>query len=352
MAYSNINDQNFKAITNFNISLGLSEKERDNIALEYKRKNLITKRFAGSGADFPKRIPKYNEDKVVDISNRYFTPDLDDIKLEAELQRDFINTRNKDLMERKLALEEQKKIKEIKELNDAGIVLPEGINYFSEEGRAYIRSEASKHPKGFNEYIKDRIKAKEEKKIIDMEEKMAENIAKAITPLLNLTDPTEINRELGRVVNREVEEVDISDQQKGMLLYKLSDLARKEFNRRRRALGGITAQRAEFERQTQRLREVEEGRISSLNKLPFEFKKRRFPSFAEKVDTDNFTKVEITTPEGFKNVVNMLGWINTSPNRNIIKIIRKNNKLRFLEVDLDLNVEREYTKKEVLEFVS
>jgi hypothetical protein len=207
MAYSNIKDQNFKAITNFNISLGLSEKERDNIALEYKRKNIITKRFAGSGADFPKRLPKYNEDKVIDISNRYFTPDLDDIQLEQELQRDFINSKNKDALQRKLALEEQKKIKEIKELNDAGIVLPEGVNYFSEEGRAYIRSEASKHPNGFNEYINDKIKAKETEKIINEEKRIATVLDAFIKKMINeVFDATELNIKVNNVIDELFEE--------------------------------------------------------------------------------------------------------------------------------------------------
>jgi hypothetical protein len=207
MAYSNINDQNFKAITNFNISLGLSEKERDNIALEYTRKNLLKKRYAGSGGDFPKLIPKYNEDKVLDISNKYFTTDTDDIQFEEELLRDFMNSKNRDLMERKLALEEQKKIKEIKELNDAGIVLPEGVNYFSEEGRAYIRSEASKHPNGFNEYINDRIKAKEQQKIINEEQRIAGILDQFIKKMIDEEfNATELNQKIDNVIDELFEE--------------------------------------------------------------------------------------------------------------------------------------------------
>jgi len=207
MAYSNINDENFKAITNFNISLGLSEKEKEALHLEYVRKNLLIKRYAGSGGDFPKRIPKYNADKVIDITNRYFTTDLEDIQLEEELQRDFINSKNKDLLERKLALEEKKKITEIKELNDAGIVLPEGVNYFSEEGRAYIRSEASKHPKGFNEYIKDKIKAKEDQRIIEDEKRIARALDTFIKKMIDEdNDPSYINQRVSKVIEELFEE--------------------------------------------------------------------------------------------------------------------------------------------------
>ena len=207
MAYSNINDENFKAITNFNVSIGLSEEEKKQLNLEYTRKNLIQKRYAGSGLDFPKRIPKYNEDKVLKLTDRYFKTDTDDIQLEEELQRDFINSKNRDLMERKLALEEQKKIKEIKDLNDAGIVLPEGVNYFSEEGRAYIRSEASKHPKGFNEYIKDKVKAKEEQRLINDELRMAEILDKFIEKMINEdNDPSYINQRVSKVIDELFEE--------------------------------------------------------------------------------------------------------------------------------------------------
>ena len=207
MAYSNINDENFKAITNFNISLGLSEKEKEELHLKYVRKNLLIKRYAGSGGDFPKQIPKYNEDKVIDITNRYFTTDLEDIQLEAELQRDFINSKNKDLLERKLALEEKKKITEIKELNDAGIVLPEGVNYFSEEGRAYIRSEASRHPKGFNEYIKDKVKAKEDQRIIEDEKRIATALDTFIRKMIDEdNEPSYINQRVSKVIDELFEE--------------------------------------------------------------------------------------------------------------------------------------------------
>lgn len=207
MAYSNINDQNFKSITNFSISLGLTEKEREKLNLEYKRKNVMMKRFAGSGLDFPKRIPKYNEDKVIDITNRYFTTDVDDIQFETELQNDFINTKNKDALQRKLALEEKKKITEIKELNDAGIVLPEGVSYFSEEGRAYIRSEASKHPNGFNEYINDRIKAKETKRIINEEQRIARVLDQFIRKMIDEdNEPSYINQRVSKVIDELFEE--------------------------------------------------------------------------------------------------------------------------------------------------
>ena len=354
MAYSNINDENFKAITNFNVSIGLSEEEKKQLNLEYTRKNLIQKRYAGSGLDFPKRIPKYNEDKVLKLTDRYFKTDTDDIQLEEELQRDFINSKNRDLMERKLALEEQKKIKEIKDLNDAGIVLPEGVNYFSEEGRAYIRSEASKHPKGFNEYIKDKVKAKEEQRIIDMENTIAKNIARAIGGILNLTDPTEINNAIKDIVDGEIDPLSLNAQQKALLKYKTADLCRKEYNRRRRELGGVVSQRGIFERNTQRIREEEQQRISGLNKLPFEFRKRPFPSFLEKGDITNFTNIEIVAPNGFLNNVRLLGWINYigQPQRNIIKTLKKNKQIKFYVVDMELNAEAELTKNEVEEIIS
>ena len=291
MAYSNIKDENFKAITKFNVSIGLSEEEKKQLNLEYTRKNIILKRYAGSGLDFPKRIPKYNEDKVLEISDRYFKTDEDDIQLEAELQRDFINSKNKDALERKLALEEQKKIKEIKDLNDAGIVLPDGINYFSEEGRAYIRSEASKHPNGFNEYIKDKVKAKEEQRLIDMEKTIAKNIARAIDGILNLTDPTAINIALKNIVNKEIDPLALSDQQKTLLKFKTADLCRKEYNRRIRELEGKRRREVIIERQTETFIGANEERIRNLNRLPLEFKKDPYPSFLERGDITNFTNV-------------------------------------------------------------
>lgn len=352
MAYSNINDENFNAITNFNISLGLSEKEKEALHLEYVRKNLLIKRYAGSGGDFPKQIPKYNADKVIDITNRYFTTDLEDIQLEAELQRDFINSKNKDLLERKLALEEKKKITEIKELNDAGIVLPEGVNYFSEEGRAYIRSEASKHPKGFNEYIKDKVKAKEDQRIIEMERKIAISIGKALNGILNLTNPTEINKAIEDIVNKEIDPLELNEQQKTLMKFKTIDLCRKEFNRRVRESGGVVARREIIERQTQTFIGDEERRLRGLNKLPLEFKKNPFPSFVEKGDITQFIRVDIITPSGFVNNVKLLGWINYGRQRNIIKILKRKNTINFLVVDMELNAYNELTKREVLEFIS
>ena len=354
MAYSNINDENFKAITKFNVSLGLSEEEKKQLNLEYTRKNLIQKRYAGSGLDFPKRIPKYNEDKVLEISDRYFKTDEDDIQLEAELQRDFINSKNRDLMERKLALEEQKKIKEIKDLNDAGIVLPEGVNYFSEEGRAFIRSEASKHPKGFNEYIKDKVKAKEEQRLIDMENTIAKNIARAIGGILNLTDPTEINNAIKDIVDGEIDPLSINDQQKALLKYKTADLCRKEYNRRIRDLKGKKLREDIILRQTETFIGEDEQRIRNLNRLPLEFKKDPFPSFLEKGDITNFTNIEIVAPNGYLNNVRLLGWINYKGQRqiNIIKTLKKNKQIKFYVVDMELNAEAELTKNEVAQIIS
>ena len=94
-----------------------------------------------------------------------FTADpVEDTNLQIELENEFRNKEVEDRKEQLKVSKELQKVKEIQEIADSDLSLPNDVNPFSDEGKACLNSQAVNYKGGFRALVQDSRMAKEDLK--------------------------------------------------------------------------------------------------------------------------------------------------------------------------------------------
>lgn len=164
--------EQFKRISKIKIDTGLNQKEKANLYYDYVKKLVDMKLTSGMSDYFPRVVQKVDVDEVNKITSLYFSPNqVEQIQVEVQLENEFQNSRVKAFKEQQDNKREAEQIKEYQDIAKLGIT-PKEINPFSEEGKSYLRSQASNHKHGLRGYIADKVKANEEDNQMKFEESL------------------------------------------------------------------------------------------------------------------------------------------------------------------------------------
>ena len=196
----------FNSISKMKIDNGETQRDKDLLYDKYLEKVVAMKNLTKFGDVFPDRVHKILPEELDKYNSLYFTPDpIDDTNLQIELENEF---RNKEIEDRKEQLKiskELQKVKEIQQIADSGLGLSlgEDINPFSDEGKAYLQSQAVNYPSGFRGLVEDSRKAEEEVKqglVMAEIERIAED---TFNKFINI-DPTYDNSLFTKLVHQEI----------------------------------------------------------------------------------------------------------------------------------------------------
>lgn len=251
MAYYNLDKKRTERLLNketkFNLDIGSTPQELKDISYKFYIQNLTNKKY-NTSSTFPKIIPDYNFEEVRNIQNRYFTESTEDLKAKMMVQSDFLNQQEEEIKKAFQRRKDITRIEEIKKLNESGIVLPEGVDFFSEEGQSIIRSEASKYKGGYDEYLKDKGLAQQRNRMEENERKLEEKLQVVITTLLRENDPRVINETISNAVVGEISKLfsNLTEKQQLNLAKKVDQKTKEELQNRKQkdvleALGGAGA---------------------------------------------------------------------------------------------------------------
>jgi hypothetical protein len=208
MVSSDSNKQRCKlnSISKMKIDNGETQRDKELLYDKYVEKVVAMKNLSRFGDVFPDRVHKILPEELNKYNNLYFTPDpIDDTNLQIELENQFRNKEIEDKKEQLKISKELQKVKEIQEIADSGLGLSlgEDINPFSDEGKAYLQSEAVKYPSGFRGLVEDSRKAEEEVKqglVMAEIERIAED---TFNKFINI-DPTYDNSLFTKLVHQEI----------------------------------------------------------------------------------------------------------------------------------------------------
>jgi len=187
MATSNLikNRAKFSKISKLKLDIGYTRDEKRNLYLKYLQQSVSMRNLAGSGNDFPSRVHKILPEELQKYQELYFKQEpINDIQLQVEMENTFTNSRIKKMEEDLDKRKELEKIKEVEEFSKLGFNAD--VNPFSEEGKAYMRSEASSHKNGMRGFIADRLKSTEEKKQEQFKQQLQTISNNAVNRLRNM----------------------------------------------------------------------------------------------------------------------------------------------------------------------
>ena len=164
--------EKFNKISKLKIDTGLNQKEKDNLYLQYVKKLVDMKTTSGINDNFPRVVQKVDADEVQRINDLFFSQNpVEKIQVEVQLENEFQNREIERVKEDQAKSKEANEIKEYQDIANLGLT-PQEMNPFSEEGKSYVRSQASNHKHGLRGYIKDKVKANEEDKQMKFEESL------------------------------------------------------------------------------------------------------------------------------------------------------------------------------------
>ena len=206
------------------------------------------------------------------------------------------------------------------------------MSYFSDEGRSYTRSEASKHSGGFEEYIKDSIVAKEKTKLIAQERIVKDKIDELLDTLKGELNAIKINTIIQLGVGKIVEEnlTFLEEKQRRKLKLKLIKQTAEEF-RRRRGKGYLRIKDPPL---LDSVKDLEDEMRMRKGELPTEYRQPFNENFLQ--SSGNSAKVKIIKNRN-KNIVNVGGWSKLNPNSYVLRLERSSGKPNFITVDRKLN---------------
>jgi hypothetical protein len=144
----------------------LTEKDKKEIIRASDKRIAKLHAESGRGNNFPKNAFDVLPEEREKMKDMYFTPtDYNRIKTELNIQDAFTNVKIKENVEAAFRAKESKKIREISEAAKSGILLPDGVNFYSQEGKAHIARMANKENMTVDEYISQskETKIKDEK---------------------------------------------------------------------------------------------------------------------------------------------------------------------------------------------
>jgi hypothetical protein len=133
----------------------LTEKDRRTIAAANDKRIAYLYATAGRNNHFPTNAYDVLPEERKKYKDMYFSqPDVQRMKMDISIQDAFTNSKQKEIEESALRAKEATKIKEIQEAANSGIVMPDGVNFFSAEGKAHIERQANNSNLSVNDYIK------------------------------------------------------------------------------------------------------------------------------------------------------------------------------------------------------
>lgn len=139
---------------------------------------------AGRNNTFFNTVPRFINKEVEKYTELYFTQDdAEVLRVESDIQEAFFNAESEQQQEYTRRQKNNERVKMVHDALDSGIIIPDNVNIYDEEGQAYLRSQASEQGMTYEEYVRN---AKKKKHAADKEDdrkklsKQLEELAKMI----------------------------------------------------------------------------------------------------------------------------------------------------------------------------
>ena len=138
---------------------------------------------AGRNNTFFNTVPRFINEEVEKYTELYFTQDdAEVLRVESDIQEAFFNAESEQQQEYERRQKNNERVKMVHDALDSGIIIPDNVNIYDEEGQAYLRSQASEQGMTYEEYVRN---AKKKKHAADKEED-SKNLKKQLEELAQM----------------------------------------------------------------------------------------------------------------------------------------------------------------------
>ena len=138
---------------------------------------------AGRNNTFFNTVPRFINEEVEKYTELYFTQDdAEVLRVESDIQEAFFNAESEQQLEYERRQKNNDRVKMVHDALDSGIIIPDNVNIYDEEGQAYLRSQASEQGMTYEEYVRN---AKKKKHASDKEED-SKNLKKQLEELAQM----------------------------------------------------------------------------------------------------------------------------------------------------------------------
>ena len=138
---------------------------------------------AGRNNTFFNTVQRFINEEVEKYTELYFTQDdAEVLRVESDIQEAFFNAEAEQQLEYTRRQKNNDRVKMVHDALDSGIIIPDNVNIYDEEGQAYLRSQASEQGMTYEEYVRN---AKKKKHAADKEED-SKNLKKQLEELAQM----------------------------------------------------------------------------------------------------------------------------------------------------------------------
>jgi hypothetical protein len=139
----------------------LNENDKQKIADLFDKQVNNANFKAGRNNTFFNTVPRFINEEVEKYTELYFTQDdAEVLRVESDIQEAFFNAEAEQQLEYTRRQKNNDRVKMVHDALDSGIIIPDNVNIYDEEGQAYLRSQASEKSMTYGEYVRNAKKQK------------------------------------------------------------------------------------------------------------------------------------------------------------------------------------------------